>query len=176
MATRRIKLQDVCRALDVPERDVRYVLERGFVPAGVPEAPGSGQHRDFSPQQAFWLGMVLKLKRCGLGTPLAAQVADYADEALRGVTQNLNWEWRFLPRAGQFDTEHEYYVDVADLEHIRLATDACPSSEGLYVFPWQSLKKPRRVVRDVSPFVVLRLDLSLIAARLGAAFGSVAAP
>ena len=69
---RTIKLRDICTTLDVGDRDGRYVLERGFVPRGVSESPGSGEHREFSPYQAYWLGMVLKLKQSGLKTPLAA--------------------------------------------------------------------------------------------------------
>ena len=79
-----IKLQGhFARALKVRDRYARYVLERGFIPEGVAESPGSGEHRDFSPHQAFWLGLVLKLKQSGLKTPLAVQVADYADGAVR---------------------------------------------------------------------------------------------
>ena len=47
------------------------MLEQGHVPSGVQEAPDSGNYRQFGPGQAFWLGMVLKLKQAELKTPLA---------------------------------------------------------------------------------------------------------
>jgi hypothetical protein len=167
---RTIKLRDICTALDVGDRDGRYVLERGFIPEGVSESPGSGDHREFSPYQAYWLGIVLKLKQSGLKTPLAASIADYADTAIRTTTQNLGWDWKFFPRAGRFDTDHKYYIDVADLAHIRLVTDACPSHKGLYYFEWKRITKSRRPVKDVYPCVLIRLDIALIAGKVGRAF------
>ena len=171
-----IKLRDICQALEVGDRNARYVLERGYVPKGMSESPGSGEHRDFSPHQAFWLGMVLKLKESGLKTPLAARIADYAGGAIRTTTQNLGWDWRFLPRVGRFDTEHQYYVEVADLTYIRLVTNACPSQSDLYYFDWCKIKKLGAPVKDVRPCVLITLDLALIAGQIGAAFGSSDAP
>ena len=167
---RLIKLHAVCEALGVRYRDARYVLERGFVPTGISPSPGSGEHRDFSPHQAFWLGLVLHLKAAGLKTPLAAQIADYADEATSTTTQNLSWDLRFCPRKGRFDTEHRYFVEVADSKFIRLVTDACPSQPGLYHFDWHQVGKRRVPIKDVQPYVLLRIDISLLAAKLGSAF------
>jgi hypothetical protein len=167
---RTVKLRDICTALDVSDRDGRYVLERGFVPKGVRESPGSGDHREFSPYQAYWLGIVFKLKQSGLKTPLAANIADYADAAIRTTTQNLGWDWPFLPKAGRFDTEHKYYIDVADLKYIRLVTDACPDSSEQDCFDWHTITKPRRAVKDVFPCVLIRLDVALIASKVGLAF------
>jgi hypothetical protein len=146
------------------------VLERGFVPKGVTESPGSGDHREFSPYQAYWLSIVFKLKQSGIKTPLAAKIADYADTVIGTTTQNLGWDWQFLPRAGRFDTEHEYYIDVADLAYIRLVTNSCPDQEGLYEFDWHTITKPRRTVKDVFPCVLIRLDVALIASKVGLAF------
>ena len=167
---RTIKLRDICTVLDVSDRDGRYVLERGFVPKGVSKRPGSGEHREFSPYHAYWLGIVFKLKQSGIKTPLAANIADYADTALGTTTQNLGWDWQFLPRAGRFDTDHEYYIDVADLAYIRLVTNSCPDQEGLCEFDWQRITKSRRPVEDVFPCVLIRLDLALIANKVGRAF------
>ena len=158
-----IKLGEFCNRVQASERDVRYILERGFVPDGVKKAPATGNHRTFDPGQAFWLAMALKLKQCGVKTALAASIADYANEALRGVTQNLNWDWRFLPAKGWFDTEHVYFVDVGDLRYVRLVTDACPSRDGLYEFDWQPVKGRREPIKDAQPFGILRLDLTRIA-------------
>jgi hypothetical protein len=165
-----IKLQDICRALEVRDRYARYVLERGFIPEGVRESPGSGEHRDFGPHQAFWLGMVLKLKESGLKTPLAVQVANYADGAVRTVAQSLGWDYLFFPKGGRLETEHQYFVEVGDFQYLRLVTDACPSQKDSYMFDWHHVGKPGAPVEGVRPCVMLRLDLAQIAARLGAAF------
>ena len=171
-----IQLGEICQRLDVGERAARYVLERGHVPRGVESAPESGHYRQFDAGQAFWLGMVLKLKQFGIVAPLSATIADYAQRSLRGVTQNLSWEWTFNPARGQFDTQHQYYVDVAGtgvsgLEFIRFATDANPSGGGrLKPSDWHRIDKPGHPAGDVHPCVVLRLDLSLIARLLAGAF------
>ena len=158
-----IKLGAFCDRVNVDEREVRYILERGFVPDGVRKSPATGNHRTFDPGQAFWLAMVLKLKQSGMKTPLAASVADYATEALRGITQNLGWDWRFMPAKGWFDTEHLYFVDVGDLQYVRLVTNACPSQERLYEFDWHPVQGKREPVKNAEPYVIVRLDLTRIA-------------
>ncbi len=166
-----IQLGEICERLRVKERDARYVLEQGHVPHGVDESPASGTYRRFGPGQAFWLGMVLKLKQGGITTPLAAQIANYAQESLHTVTQRLGWEWRFLPLKGWFDSEHEYVVEVADLQYIRFGTDASPGSRGrMTYFSWHRIAEPGVPAEDLRPCVVLRLDLALIAGLLASAF------
>jgi hypothetical protein len=162
-----IQLGEFCRRLNDTDRQVRYILEQGFVPRGVPEAPSTGNHRQFEPGHAFWLAMVVKLKQSGVKTPLAARIADRAMDELRRVTQNLSWEWSFDPRAGRFDTVHQYFVEVGDLKLIRFVTDANPSKDGLYFFPWFPITGRRKPVEEPQPFVVLRLDLTRIAKTLG---------
>src|SRR5437764_1096762 len=90
-----IRIGELCRRLEVPYRHVRYVLERGILPEGVDRSPDRGHHRVLNVPQAFWLGIVLKLKQSGVRAPIAGRVADFAMEGLRGVAQNLNWEWTF---------------------------------------------------------------------------------
>ena len=68
-----------------------------MVLSGVYIKPASGNHRQFSGGQAFWFGMVLKLKAVGIKTPLAAKIADYAARSVQTTTQNLGCEWPFLP-------------------------------------------------------------------------------
>jgi len=172
-AGRTIKLKDICQALEVRDRYARYVLERGFIPEGVTHSPGSGEHRDFGSHQAFWLGLVLKLKESGLKTPLAVQVANYADGAVRTAAQNLGWDYPFFPMGGRFETEHQYFVEVGDFQYIRLVTDACPSQDVSYVFDWHHINKPGVPVKGVRPCVMLRLDVAQIAVRIGAAFRSI---
>ena len=158
-----IQLREFCQRFDVQDRVVRYILEEGHVPDGVRSWPSTGNRREFGPDQAFWLAIVLKLKEMGLKTPQAAKVADYSAEALRTVTQNLGWDWRFLPIKGWFDTDHKYYIDIGDLRYIRLVTDSCPSKRGLYEFDWQPVEGKRCPIQNVRPFVLLRLDLARIA-------------
>jgi hypothetical protein len=167
-----IQLHAICEALDVADRDARYVLERGFIPQGVYVKPASGTHRQFSGGQAYWLGLVLKLKATGIKTPLAAKIADYATRSIQTITQNLNWEFPFLPTQGRLKTTQSYKVEIADLKHIRIGTDSGPSVDGFEWFDWHLLTKPARPCKDVQPFVVISFDLSLLAARLEKAFAS----
>ena len=171
-----MQLGVICERLDVREREARYILERGFVPKGVVASPDSGNYRQFGPGQAFWLGMVLKLKQFGIATPLSVKIAEYALLSLRTVTKNLNWEWTFDPSKGWFDTEHQYFVELAGLvegiEYIRFGTDASPSCGGrIEYFDWHRIEKPGTPVRDLQPCVLIRLDLSSIARLLAGAFG-----
>jgi hypothetical protein len=156
-----MRLGELCRRLQVPLRDGRYVLEQGIIPKGVEESPDRGNHRHLTAEQAFWLGLVLKLKGAGIKAPVARQVADFAEEALRAVTQNLNWEWTFHPFQGRLMTEQRWYIDVGDLRYIRIATDTNPSHEGLYEFPWSILGK--RKTAEVNPIVILRVDVAGLA-------------
>jgi hypothetical protein len=169
--TTTIQLGDICRHLEVGERDARYVLERGFIPPGVDEEPNSGTYRQFDPGQAYWLAIVLKLKQGGISTPLAARVAEHTTQALRTLTQQLNWDKGFLPMSGQFDTERQYDVEVGDQQYVRIVTDAQPGQRP-YQFPWRHLERPRQPAGDVRPCTVVRLDLTQIAARLGKAFNA----
>src|SRR4051794_28808773 len=136
-----IQLGELCRRLDVPYRHARYVLEEGLLPEGVEPDPERGHHRQLTPAQAFWLGIVLKLKQSAVKTPLAARIADFAKEAVRAVTQNLNWERPFSPFDGELETESRWFVDVGDLKYIRLVTDTNPGVEGLHEFPWRYLDR-----------------------------------
>lgn len=171
-----IQLQDVCQALDVRDRDARYVLERGFVPKGVDLSPCKGTHRKFTGGQAFWLGMVLRLKATGIKTPLAAQIADYAARSVQTVTQNLGWEPSFSPSQGRLKTDHGFWVEIADLKFIRFGSDASPSNGGkLEWLDWHAVPKPRMPqpeikVANVRSYVTIRLDVAEICRALDRAF------
>jgi hypothetical protein len=160
-----IPLGELCRRLDVPYRQARYVLERGLLPEGVDPSPDRGHHRRLTPAQAFWLGIVLRLKLAAVQTPLAARVADFAARAVRAVSRNANWDPRFAPFAGDLETQYRWYVDVGDLRYIRLVTDSCPSWDGLYEFPWLHVDRPEEAP-GAAPAVLIRVDLGLIARRL----------
>ena len=162
-----MQVGELSTRLKVPYRHARYALEQGILPAGVEEKPGRGDHRQLAPAQAFWLGIVLMLKQSGVQTPLAGKIADFAREAVRTVTQNLNWEYSFHPFLGRFETEHQWFVDIGDLKYVRLATTANPSHDGLYEFPWSDIVTHRQAKggKGIRPVVILRLDLSSLAQR-----------
>lgn len=166
-----IQLGEICRRLDVRERQARYVLEQGHVPKGVNRSPDSGTYRQFSPGQAFWLAILLKLKEADISTSRAAKIADYAEGGVRTLTQNLGWDWQFLPSAGRFDTEHDYFLEVGDIQCIRIGTDANPSKAGVLEYSdWHRIGKPGVPVKGFRPCVILRLDLARIAELLAGAF------
>jgi hypothetical protein len=161
-STPTIQLKDFCKLFSFEDRQVRFVLEQGFVPEGVAQHPSTGNRREFGPRQAFWLAIVLQLKNNGIKTPTASRLANAASEGVRIVAQNLSWDWTFLPIEGWFETDHQYLLDIGDLKYIRLVTDANPSIQGLYEFPWQPIRS-RTQIFDLKPFVILRLDLTRIA-------------
>jgi hypothetical protein len=169
-----MKVGELCDRLGVPYRHARYVLEQGILPPKVEEKPGRGEHRDLEPAQAFWLGIVLLLKNSGIRTPLAGKIADFTRQALRGVTQNENWEWSFEPFLGRLKTENQWFIDIGDLKYVRLATTANPSIDGLFEFRWSEIGNPKRVNIDrpevikesITPIVIIRVDLAQIASFL----------
>ena len=165
-----IRPHAVCEALEVRNRDARYVLERGHVPPGISPSPGSGEHRDFSSRQAFWLGMVLKLKEAGLKTPLATQIADYVYHSKWIQDQWPVWHLQYFLTDLCYDADKQCFVEVADSKYIRLATNDRLNTYGLPCFAWQQIEKRGVPIENVRPFVLLRLDLLQIASRLGAAF------
>jgi hypothetical protein len=140
-----MKVGVFCRRLGLEPRHARYVLEQGILPVGVASDPGRGEHRDLDSAQAFWLGVVLKLKASGVKTPRAGEIADFAREGVRGDRPELELGHRFNPFLGRFDTDHQWYVDIGDLEFIRMATTANPSHAGLYEFSWSVIGKRKTV-------------------------------
>ena len=157
-----MRVGELAERLQVPYRDVRYLLEQGVLPAGVEESPGRGEHRDLDPAQSYWLALVLMLKRNGVRVPDAQRIANLARHAIRGTTQNANWEYPFEPFQGQFETQNQWYLDIGDLQLIRVATTANPSVQGLYEFPWVVIAT-QKLAENVAPIVTLRLDLSALA-------------
>jgi hypothetical protein len=157
-----MQVGELCKRLKVPYRHARYVLEQAILPEGVEEKPGRGDHRQLSRAQAFWLGIVLMLKRSGVRAPLAGKIADFARDAVRGVTQNLNWDWTFAPFLGKFESRFRWFVDIGDLEYVRLATTAHPGHEGVYEFSWSFISQ-LKTAEGVAPIVTLRIDLGRLA-------------
>ena len=157
-----MRVGELVERLQVPYRDVRYVLEQGVLPPGVEESPGRGEHRDLDAAQSFWLAIVLMLKRNGVRVPDAQRIADFARQGIRGITQNANWEYTFEPFLGRLETENQWYLDIGDLQYIRVATTANPSIQGFDVFPWVVIAT-RKQAPTATPIVTLRLDLSALA-------------
>jgi len=157
-----IQLKDFCRLFKFQDRQVRFVLERGFVPKGVASHPTTGNRREFGPSHAFWLAIALQLKLNGIKTPIAAKIADITTENLRILTQNHSWDWTFLPMKGWFETDHQYYLDLGDLRFVRIVTDANPSVDGLHELEWVPVVGRGRIGNH-SPFVIFRVDLTKIA-------------
>jgi hypothetical protein len=155
------QLQDVCRLLDVGYRDARYLCEKNWLPRGVAREPGRGNHRQLTAAQAVRLGIILKLKACGMHAPMAAKIADFA-ERIRGLTRNLVWDWQFSPFDGALDTEHRWYIEVGDMRFVRFVTDANPSKVGLHEMDWVDIAT-RKDAKDATPIVCVRVDISALA-------------
>jgi hypothetical protein len=158
---RLFQMQDLCRRLGVPVRDARYVCEKNWLPPGVPQDPGRGNHRLLTPRQAMWLGIVLKFKAAGIKTPLAVRVAAFA-ESIRGMSKNLVWDWKFSPFDGALDTDHRWNVEVGDQRYIRFVTDANPTEPGLHEMTWVEMGTGQEAT-GVRPIVCVCLDLSALA-------------
>jgi hypothetical protein len=158
-------LQELCQRLNVSYRDARYICEKEWLPDDVAREPGRGNHRKLSPRQAVWLGLVLKMKACGVRTENAARIAAFA-ERIKGLTRNLVWNWQFSPFEGAFDTEHLWMIEVGDMRFIRFLTDANPSRQGkLEATPWVDMHS-YQLAADAAPIIYMRADLSALAQRL----------
>jgi hypothetical protein len=147
--------------LDLPYRDARYLLEKFWLPRGAARTPGRGNHRRLNAGQAVRLGLVLKLKVCGLKSPHAARIAAAA-ERIKGLTKNRVWDWQFSPFDGALNTEHRWYLEVGDGKYVRWVTDAHPDVVGLYEFPWSNMRQ-RQPSPSAAPVVCVRVDISALA-------------
>jgi hypothetical protein len=162
-----IQLRDFCGLLGIQDRQVRYFLERGFVPPGVEERPSTGNRREFGPGPAFWLAIAVLLRQNAIKASVAAEIAGLATEGIRMIAQNLSWDPGFLPLSGYFQTEYQYALDVGDMSYVRIITNANPSHDGPYQFGWKQLHGRSQVSLAIKPFVIVRLDLGEIARLLG---------
>lgn len=168
-----IQLRQFCELFNVEHREVRYILEQGYIPKGVMKSPSTGNRREFQPDHALWLGIVLKLKQVGLRTPLAAMVAERAVEGMTMVAQLCGWDYGLFPFEGRFHTKYNYFMDIGDLTCMRFVTDARPSrrdtrraaswARDRKYFDWQPVDGSRYPVKDFKPFVTMRVDLARIA-------------
>ncbi len=160
-----MQIGELTRRIGVSNRHARYVLERGFLPPGLDEHPGSGEHRRLDAKQTFWLGLLLVLKSNGLRLPLAAKIAEDVRLTMRIITGNLNWEGDFNPFLGRFHTRYDWFVDIADLRYCRIVTNANPSQhKKMTEFPWAEIGTRKPI--DLHPFMFLRIDLRKLAEAL----------
>lgn len=161
-----IKLQDLCKRLNLPYDDARYVLARGALPPGMDPEPGRGNHRLFNPSQAFHLAVVLKLKAVGVQVPEAIKISEWI-YAVQGYSVNLGWDWQFRPLQGRMRTEQNWFLDVGDSKYVRVVTDANPSKPGLSTDPWTEMSA-RKVCQTARPSIIIRVDIAEIARQMAA--------
>jgi hypothetical protein len=136
-----------------------------MIPEGVEGEPGRGNHRSFNYRQAFWLAIVLKLKAAGIQPKRATEIARWA-ERIRGFAQNAVWDWTFAPFDGQYTTDRQWYLEIGDGTYVRFLSDANPSREGLGDESGWVHMQTRTLCPDAHPVVLVRLDLSQLAALL----------
>jgi hypothetical protein len=157
MDTSTMQLGELCRRLGVPSRHARYVFEQEL--AGFESGPGTGHHRQLAPDQAFYLGIVLKLKASGVQAPLAGAIAGLT----AGFFQMLDlrkWDPDFAPFKGQLSTKLDWYLEVADREFYRIFAER----EKKIVFPGEWLRYDVRIKpKDVQPSVRIQVNLTRIA-------------
>jgi hypothetical protein len=143
---------------------VRYILEQGLIPEGVDQSPGRGEHRQLRPKEAYWLALVLVLKGNGLRAPLAAQIADHLRISVRIIAANLGWDSTFHPFSAKFETECEWFADLAELRYVRVVTNSDPSHRALIELPWHEIGARKQT--DITPVVYIRIDLAGLARKL----------
>ena len=162
-----MQIGELSRKLDEHVRTLRYILERGHADQWVASTPGSGHHRDLTPGEAFALGLLVVLKRAGVGLPKAERAVDLAEGGLRFMAQQLGWEPPFRPFAGELQNDNQWVVEIGDFTGFRMATDANPSGGGgMEYFDWRQLGKSHRKLIDFQPCVITRIDLARLADRV----------
>jgi hypothetical protein len=159
-APRTIQLKEFCKLFEFDDRQVRFILERGFVPKGVEEKPSTGNRREFGPRHAFFLAIALHLRSAGMRTSAAAAIAETAVEGLPYFAKGL--KWTFLPAHGWFDTDDEYSLEIIDGRVIGLQTSAY-SGEPCERVGWLTGGTRRKKNPEPVGLVTLRLDLKKIA-------------
>lgn len=156
-----LKLQEICRRLQVDYDDARYALAKGALPHGVVAEPGRGNHRLFKPPEAFMLAIILKLRSAGVSTSVAKDIGAWS-LYVHGMAVSLGWDWQFALFAGPLHSTKEWYLDVGDRRFARIVTNASPTKKGYHISPWVDMKV-RRKARKARPAVVFRVDIVRIA-------------
>lgn len=147
-----MQIGELAERLDVPYREVRYVLEQGFVPPKAEKQPGKGSHRQLDSEQVIWLAILLSLKKNGLAVPAAAKIAKLA--MAKPVKTNPG---DVLLHGADYD-----FIDVANQRFVRFSVDDAQAQDhtaqqGM----WFDSKSKKEVRFD--PLVYFRLDVQAIA-------------
>lgn len=161
-----MQIGELCERLGIEYRHARYVLEEAMLPEGVDAAPDRGNHRQLDSGQAFWLGIVLMLKRSGFRTPLAATVANAVKDAVRRLGSSIAWEAFFRRSNVGTELEEIWKVEIADLGYIRVTTTKRDGKNATKASSWVAIGTARTVKSDVVPVVTIRIDLTQLASML----------
>lgn len=159
----RMRLQELCRLLDVPYRDARYVCEKGWLPHGVSREPGRGNHRYLTPRQAIWLGVVLKLKYSGLKTHLAVRIAKFAE--LFKTERSFARGWWISSLDGVYGTRRRCMIEVGDRRFVRFLKATNPRASGDSWTRWRDMENGQ-ITAKVMPLVCTNVNVSALARRL----------
>lgn len=133
-----MQLGELCERLNVPYRQARYVLEEDILPPGVEKAPQRGNFRDLTLDQAFWLGIVLKLKETGLKAPMAEKIARQTAKIFAKVDTRRP-DSGFAPFEGRLLASLDWYVEMTEMRVLRLVAEAKDSREPRFVGHWLAL-------------------------------------
>jgi len=157
-----LRVGDLCRRLHVPYRHVRYVLEENLLPLGVDSDPARGHHRELTPAQAFWLGIVLRLKASGVAAPRAAHIA--------AVTQSLfikldttRHDPNFAPFAGRLQAKLNWFMEIGDLQWFRILAERDKPLERVVPGEWVSWSGEVPKGQGPPPVVSVRVNLTRLA-------------
>jgi hypothetical protein len=160
-----LQLGELCRRLGVPARRARYVLEQKILPDGVDPDPDRGNHRQLTLGQAYWLGIVLKLKEAGMSAPRAACAANAMEGAFTALGGKLMQDPHFNPFYGLLNTTCHWFVEIGDSKYVRLSFMSDPPTERP-LMSWV-LVDENKIDLFARPVVRIRVYLSGLAALLG---------
>jgi hypothetical protein len=159
-----LRVGELCRRLDVPYRQVRYILEENILPLGVDPAPARGNHRQLTAAQAFWLSMVLKLKASCVAAPQAATIADLTQGLFHKTVDTRRYDPDFAPFAGRLRAKLNWYLEIGDLRWFRVLAEQEKPLKRVFSGVWSFWHAAFSVPEgDWTPVVSLRLDLTRLA-------------
>jgi hypothetical protein len=159
-----LRVGELCRPLDVPYRQVRYILEEDILPLGVDPAPARGNHRQLTAAQAFWLGIVLKLKASGVAAPRAATIASVTKGLFTKTVDMTRYDPDFAPFAGRLRAKLNWYMELGDLRWFRILAEREKPLTRVFPGVWLPWNADFSVpVGDRTPVVSLRVDLTRLA-------------
>ncbi len=163
MGIQKMKQGELCDRLQVSKMLANRVIKSKSLPEGLKRHQKKGNHYVFNFRQAFWFGIVLKLRQSGVPTGDAEAIANAAKGLFAGLKRGRGWSDPFDPFRGGQHPSAEWTLEVGDLQAVRLATSAASGSQGAPKdLMWHSLDG-HDVSEKFKPVVVLRLDLAYLA-------------